>query len=51
MTSDLRQLLNETALEGDTIPLSVDDMIRVGGRRRRGQRMLGTGAVASVLAL
>jgi hypothetical protein len=35
VTSDLRGLLADAALEGDGIPLSVDDMIRGGQRRRR----------------
>jgi hypothetical protein len=47
MTSDLRGLLADTALEGDSIPLSVDDMIRGGRRRRR----LIVGSAAATLAV
>jgi hypothetical protein len=47
MTSDLRSLLADAALGGDSIPLSVDDMIRGGRKRRR----LIVGSAAATLAV
>jgi hypothetical protein len=47
MTRDLRGLLADAALEGDSIPLSVDDMIRGGRKRRR----LIVGSAAATLAV
>ncbi len=51
MTSEIQHLLKEAAVDGDTIPLSLDHIMRAGLRRRRGTSALIASCVVGTVAV
>jgi hypothetical protein len=51
MTSGIQHLLREAAVEGDAIPLDIDDIVRAGRRRRRGAAALMACTIAGTVAV